>query len=178
MIPDPSAAPGGPRIGGGGLAARLVVLLGAVLVVVAAGRVQPVPVASLAVGVALAVLRPTSVGAWVVVPAAAWTFGAATGADVALGPVLLAAAGVYLAHTGTAAAAVFPWSAWVPAPVVGRWLLRCVPPVVVTVVLAVLDAGIGQTPRSTLFAVAAGAVVVAAAALLYRLLTTARDDAR
>ena len=177
VSPLPTPAPGGVRVSLGGLAPRLAVVLGAVLVVVGAGRAVPVPVAALVVGVLLAVGRPAVVGAWVALPAAVVSFTAATGSDVGVRAALLAAAGIYLVHTGTAAAAVFPWSARVPRAVAARWLVRCVPAVVLTGAVAGVDAVVGQTPRSTLFAVAATAVVLVAAALLFRLLAAAGDPA-
>lgn len=173
----PTAAPGGPRVSLGGVTPRLVIVLGAVLVVVGAGRIVSLAVVVLGVGVVLAGWRPATVGAWVALPAAVLAFVTATGTEVSPGAALIGAAGIYLLHTGTAAAAVVPWAARVPRAVVGRWLVRCQPPVLLTGAVAVVDALIGPTPRSTVFAAVATAGVLLAAALLLRLLAAAGDVA-
>lgn len=168
--PLPSPAPGGPRVSAGGLAARATVVLGAVVVAVAAGPPAAL-LLPLALGVALAIARPDRIGAWVALPAAVLLV--AVSDDLGPGGAVLAALGVYLLHTGAAATAVVPLGAVVPAAVGRRWLRRCLPAVVATGVVAGLDAVVGETPRSTAFAVVAVASVLLAAVALARLLTRA-----
>ena len=148
--------------------ARALVVLGAVLVLLAAVRVDPAAVLVLVVGVGLALTRPADVGAWVALPAAAWVL--VGGGPPSLGAALLGAAGAYLVHTGTAATAVVPWRARVSPAVARRWGARCLPAAVVTLVVAVVDAVVGPTPRSALFVVGAAALVLLAAGSLVRLL--------
>jgi hypothetical protein len=163
------------RVTPGPLLVRALVPAGAAVVLLAGGRVVGVPAVVLVVGVALAVARPARLGSWVAIGAAAWSFAAATTADVAEGRAVLAALGVYLLHTGTAAAAACPLGARVSGAVARRWLLRCLPAVVLTAVVVGLDSALGSTPDNPLFLTAVALVVVVAVVSLVRLLAATRD---
>ncbi|MHA3701565.1 hypothetical protein ACXR2U_05230 [Jatrophihabitans sp. YIM 134969] len=157
------------------LAARALVPVGAALVLVAAGAAEAGPTVVLLLGVVLAVVRPARAGVWLAVPAAVWAFIAATPDDVGDGRVLLAAAGIYLLHTGTAAAAALPVTARVGTDVVRRWLRRCLPAVALTAVVALVDLTLGDTPDNPLFLTLAGLVAMVAVGVLIRLLAATRE---
>ncbi len=166
-----------PAVSVGSLAFRAAVPVGAALVLLAGDRVVALPAIVLVAGVVGALVRPARIGAWAAIPAAAWSFLVSTPDDVGLVPVLLAAAGVYLIHTGTAAAAACPLGARVSRDVGLRWLGRCLPAVLITAVVLAVDAVLGRTPDNPLFITVAGLLVVVAVVSLVRLLAATRDDA-
>lgn len=161
------------RVAAAPLAVRAAAVVGAAVVVLATPGPPAVAVAVLVLGTAAAVASPGRVGTWLAAPAAAWVFAAGSDAGIHGGRVLLAVVGVYLLHTATAAAAAVPTTAAVERAVVGRWLRRCVPPLVLATALVGVDAGLGRAAGGPWLVVVALLVVLAAVALAGRLLARA-----
>ena len=104
-----------------------------------------------AVGVLVAAGSPGQGGAGLALGAAIGSWFAAYGwhGTPPLAATAAFALALYLLHTATALAAAVPWSAQLRAPVISRWLRRCLVELAVAAALAVASYGLGRPDSSS-----------------------------
>lgn len=146
------AVPGQQRYSPAALGVRLVIVLaGLALLWIPAGPGLAWTVLT-AAGVLVAVGSPDQGGAGLALGAAIGSWFAAYGwhGTPSLAATAAFAIALYLLHTGTALAAAVPLTVQLRAPVLSRWLRRCLVELAVAAALAAASYGLGRPGSSSL----------------------------
>jgi len=150
--PVPAPVLGAPRYWLAGLGVRLaIVIAGLALLWIPDGPGMAWTVLT-AVGVLVAVGSPAQGGAGLALGAAIGSWFAAYGwhGTPPLAATVTFAVALYLLHTATALAAAAPLTAQLRAPVISRWLRRCLVELAVAAALAAGSYGLGRPGSSSL----------------------------
>lgn len=133
------------------LGVRMAVLLAGLALVGIPARHHPLWVILTSIGVLVAVTNPARGGAGLALGSAigGWFAGYGWHGAPPLGATVGFALALYVLHTGTALAAAVPLSAQLRAPVLSRWLRRCLVELAVAAVLAAASYGLGRPGSST-----------------------------
>jgi hypothetical protein len=133
------------------LGVRLAVLLAGLALVEIPARHHPLWIVLTVLGVLVAVTNPARGGAGLALGSAigGWFAGYGWHGTPPLAPTVGFALALYVLHTGTALAAAAPLSAQLRAPVLSRWLRRCLIELAVAGVLAAASYGLGRPTNSS-----------------------------
>jgi hypothetical protein len=130
---------------------RLAVLLAGLALVEIPARHHPLWVVLTVVGVLVAVTNPARGGAGVALGSAigGWFTGYGWHGAPPLAATVGFALALYVLHTGTALAAAVPLSVQLRAPVLSRWVRRCLIELAVAAVLTAASYGLGRPSSSS-----------------------------
>lgn len=133
------------------LGVRLAVLLAGLALVQIPARHHPLWIVLTCIGVLVAVTNPARGGAGLALGSAigGWFAGYGWHGTPPLAATVAFALALYVLHTGTALAATVPLSAELRAPVLRRWLRRCLVELAVAAVLAAASYGLSRPASST-----------------------------
>jgi hypothetical protein len=135
------------------LAVRLVVVAAGIVLALVPARLTTAGVVLVLLAVVVGLLAPRGVGSTVAsaVFVLVWVVAPGWGEVPSVARTVVAAAALYVLHSGLALAACLPWQADVPGAVISRWLHRSALPLAVAVVVVAVDEALPQQQGAATF---------------------------